>query len=138
MLAAVLLATALSSCGDSPAMKAEDAKDNSDMTALGPVPTQAAKEELNFQQKRLEGCTARQKYYQDLGVWISGGVNPIVDRESWDALSQDARDEIFEIAACLAASGKTGPQQITIGAQGFDAPVVTRMVPNQREWQVPQ
>ena len=138
MLAAALLAMTLSSCGESPAMKAEDTKDNSDMTPLGPVPTQAAKQELTFQQSRLENCTARQKYYQNLGVWISGGVNPIVDKESWDALSQDARDEIFEIAACIAASGKTGPQEITIGAQGFDAPVVTRMVPNERDWRAAQ
>jgi len=138
MLAAMLLAMTLSSCGDSPAMKAEDTKDNSDMTPLGPVPTQAAKQELTFQQKRLEGCTARQKYYQNLGVWISGGVHPIVDKASWDALSNDARNEIFEIAACLAASGKKGPQEITVGAQGLDAPVVTRMVPNQRDWQAQQ
>ena len=138
MLAALLLAIPLGSCGDAPAIKAEEAKDDSDMTPLGPVPTEAAQQEVHVQQARLVACTARQKYYQELGVWESGGVNPIVDKASWDALSAEAQSEIFEIAACLANSGKKGEQQITIGAQGFDAPVVTKMVPNQRDWPKPQ
>ncbi len=138
MLAALLLATTLSGCGDAPAMKAEETKDDSDMTALGPVPTEAAQQEVHVQQARLLACTARQKHYQNLGVWLSGGVKPIVDKASWDAMSEDARDEMFEVAACLTASGKKGVQEVTIGAQGFDAPVVTRMVPNQRDWPQPQ
>jgi predicted small lipoprotein YifL len=134
MLAAALLAATLTSCGGAPAMKAEETKDDSDMTPLGPVPTEAAQQEVHVQQTRLVSCAARQKYYRDLGVWVSGGVSPTVDRASWEALSTDAQDEIFDIAACLAASGKKGPQEVTISAQGFDAPVVVRTVPNQRDW----
>jgi len=138
MLAALLLATGLSGCGDGPAMKAEEAKGDSDMTALGPVPTQAAQQEVHVQQARLLACTSRQKHYRSLGVWMSGGVNPTVDRANWDALSEEAQNEMFEIAACLAASGKKGAQQVTFSAQGLNAPVVTRTVPNQRDWPQPQ
>lgn len=134
MLAALLLATGLSSCGDGPAMRAEETKDDSEMTALGPVPTQAAQQEVHVQQARLLTCTERQKHYRSLGVWMSGGVNPTVDKANWDALNDEAQSEMFEIAACLAASGKKGAQEVTISAQGFDAPVVTRTVPNQRDW----
>lgn len=137
ILAAVLLSAPLGSCGDSPAMKAEEAKDDSDMTALGPVPTKAAEQELGVQQSRLEGCTARQSHYKSIGVWKSGGVKPIVDREAWNAMSDAARDEIFEIAACLASSGKKGPQEITVGAEDFDGPVETRTVANQTDWSSP-
>ncbi len=135
--AAVLLASGLSACDQSAVMKSEEFKDDSAMTPLGPVPTQAAEQEVHVQQARLLTCTERMKYYRDLGVWQSGGVNPIVDRASWDALSDEARGEMFEIAACVAASGKKGAQEVTIGAQGFDAPMVTRMVPNQRDWSAP-
>lgn len=138
MLAALLLAAGLNGCGDPAAVTAKETKDHSDMTAIGPVPTEAAQQEVHVQQARLLACTARQKHYRSLGVWMSGGVNPTVDRANWEALSEEAQNEMFEIAACLAASGKKGAQQVTFSAQGLNAPVVTRTVPNQRDWPQPQ
>lgn len=81
-----------------------------------------------WQQLQLAACKARMQYYQDQGVWKHGGVAPGVALDAWEELSEQAKAEIFQIAACIASSGEMLEQTITVSVEGNGRAIETRKV----------
>lgn len=79
-------------------------------------------------EQRLDKCTNRMVYYQDLGVWKAGGVKPIVAQGAWDELSGDEQAEIFQIAGCIDTAGEPREVMATVLQDGDLREIDTRRV----------
>ena len=105
-----------------------------DSTSEAEVPRISAPLTAEAQQARFAACSARLAHYRDMGVVAHGGAKPGVDPAAWGALKPAQQAEIFDIAACIASGGATGPREVTIGQAGGGLDVETRRVANDRDF----
>jgi hypothetical protein len=80
---------------------------------------------LSDEQKvqRMQLCMTEIERWRDAGVWIHGGVQPAVNRDRWGDLSNDDKQKIADIAACIQSSGDWSPQEVQIVSEGFKVPI---------------
>lgn len=120
----VAAAESLASCGGSP-----DQTPNEPAAAVAATPLSA-----DQQQARHEGCMKRMEHYQQIGVWKHGGAKPGVSRGAWEKLTADEQSEVFDIAACILASGQVGERMVTVAEEGNGPQIETRWVSNGRNF----
>ncbi len=54
---------------------------------------------------------------------MHGGVQPAVNRDIWSDLSDDDKQQIANIAACIDTGGKFAPRDVQIVSEGFKVPI---------------
>jgi hypothetical protein len=97
----------LAGCGPT-----EDRSSNADASVRATEPEFARQllpaEELpaDAQEARYQACSAAYSRWINAGVWQHGGARPGVDRDAWEELGDDERQEIIDAAACLATGGQ--------------------------------
>ncbi|MFN3552945.1 MAG: hypothetical protein ACK4UL_07525 [Novosphingobium meiothermophilum] len=128
VLFAFAAAAAVASCGGAAPGGSDGASVETEGRRLsGPLEAEA-------QAARSAACMERMAHYRDLGVWKHGGAKPGVARAAWDMLKPAEKDEVFAIAACIAAGGQTGERIVTVAEEGNGPEIETRRVANDRDF----
>lgn len=98
------------------------------------APKLSTKLDETKQQARYQACLKRMDAYEELRVWKHGGARPGVDSAAWELLSPEEKNEVFDIAGCIAAGGQVGERIVTVAEEGNGPEIETRRVANDRDF----